>query len=300
MRRMLLAVACVLAVAGCGYIVTPEDDASPTPKTSGQGWTAVTTKVEAAGSGLHADITLRNDTGDWSSMAAAPSGSVTLAGSDGKSVACSNIVIGSGGNNIAPGLQLRGYTGGTVAAPKVVLVGVDCAAAPAAGQVLTVSYTYTTGPFNYYSPTPPAAGKLTVDLDKVASGLTYPVGSKVDGLVELSTTSINAINKCVLTLTKVARDDTGFTFSWHVQNPTDYPVYVHIGTPPVIGSDGVVYGFYTSPHLAITPIAPAKATAEWTTTVTVPKDVTGPLILLSVESQSQKFFVSHLVDVSSK
>jgi len=296
-RVTLAACAVAVAVAGCGYIVLPEEEGSPTPATPSAGWTALATKVEAADGGLHADITLRNDSGDWSSMEAAPTGSVTLTGSDGKSIACTNVAIGTGGNNVAPGLQIRGYTAGTKADPKTQLIGVDCPVAPAAGQHLTVAYTFTTGPFNYYSPATPAQGTLAVDLDKLATGLTYPIATPVDGLVEKPGAEIEAINKVVLTLAKVERSGDGFTFSWHTQNPTDYPTYVHIGTPPVVGSDGVIYGFYKSPHLAITPITPAKGVADWTTEVSVPTDVATPYLLLSVESHAQKYFVSHLVDV---
>jgi hypothetical protein len=298
MRRTLLVLAaCAVLVAGCGYIVTPDEEGSPTSSIPSAGWTAVATKVEAAGGGLHVDLTLRNDSGDWSSMEAAATGSVTLKGSDGSSSACTNIAIGTGGNNVAPGLQIRGYTGGTKADPVTQLIGVDCPVAAAAGQHLAVAYSFTLGPFNYYSPATPAKATLEIDLDAIATGLTYPIATPVDGLVEKTDTTIEAINKCALTLTKVERTDDGYTFSWHTQNPTDYPTYVHIGTPPVVGSDGVIYGFYKSPHLAITPITPAKATAEWTTKVVVPKDVATPYILLSVESQAQKFFVSHLVDI---
>ena len=74
----------------------------------------------------------------------------------------------------------------------------------------------------------------------------------------------------------------------------------HIGIPPVIGADGILYGFYESPSLADAPITPASQTAEWKTTVAVPKEVTGLYILLSVESKQQKLFVSHVVDISDK
>jgi hypothetical protein len=297
LRPLATLAAFAVLLAGCGYIVTPEDDASPTPATPSAGWTALATKVEAASGGLHVDVTLRNDSGDWSSMTADATGSVSLTGADGKSVACTNIAIGTGGNNVAPGLQVRGYTSGTKADPKTQLIGVDCPVAPAAGQRLAVAYTFTMGPFNYYSPARPAKGTLAVDLDKLATDLTYPIATEVTGLVQKADASIEAINQCVLTLTKVERTADGYTFSWHTQNPTDYPTYVHIGTPPVVGSDGVIYGLYKSPHLAITPITPAKSSTDWTTEVIVPKDVTTPYILLSVESQAQKFFVSHLVAI---
>ncbi len=75
------------------------------------------------------------------------------------------------------------------------------------------------------------------------------------------------------------RTADGLEFRWHTENPTAYPTYVHIGIPPVIGSDGIIYGLYESPHLADTPITPAGQSADWTTEVAVPKDVTGLYIL---------------------
>jgi hypothetical protein len=101
-------------------------------------------------------------------------------------------------------------------------------------------------------------------------------------------------------LTGVKRTATGFEFGWESANPTDSPAYVHIGIPPVIGADGIMYGFYRSPHLSDAPITPSKGKATWTTTVTVPKDGTGFYILLPLESQQQKFFVDHVIDITDK
>ena len=120
------------------------------------------------------------------------------------------------------------------------------------------------------------------------------------GLIEKSDAKIIAINKCTLSLTSVKRTADGLELAWHTTNPTAYPTYVHIGTPPVVGSDGVIYGFYESPHLADTPITPASESADWTTEVAVPKDVTGLYILASVESKQQKNFVSHAIDITDK
>jgi hypothetical protein len=83
-------------------------------------------------------------------------------------------------------------------------------------------------------------------------------------------------------------------------NLSDYPNYVHIGTPPVIGADGVIYGLYEDPSIADATIALSKATAEWTTNVVVPKDASGLYVLVSVETQQSKYFVSHVIDITSK
>lgn len=82
---------------------------------------------------------------------------------------------------------------------------------------------------------------------------------------------IVAINNCTLTLKTATRDADGFTFDWHTAKPTAYLTHVHVGTPPVIGSDGVISGSCESPHLADTPIIPGGDVADWTTTQAVPK-----------------------------
>jgi hypothetical protein len=75
---------------------------------------------------------------------------------------------------------------------------------------------------------------------------------------------------------------------------------VHIGNPPVIGDDGILYGFYESPDLASVPITPAGDKAEWTTEATVPQDVKGLYIMLSVESKNQRYFINYAVDITDK
>jgi hypothetical protein len=298
--RLAPAMACALVLAGCGYIVTPEDESSPSPAASGA-WTAVATKVDAATGGLHVDITVRNDTGAWSAMQATPGQPAVLTTSDGKSIDCGTVFVGTGGTSIAPGFQVRGYTGGTKAKPATQLIYVECAGAtPAPGSKLSLGYSYVTGDFNYYSPTPPIGAKLAIDLDKLAADLTYPIAAPVDGVIEKADAKIVAINNCTLTLTSAKRTADGLEFGWQTTNPTEYPTYVHIGTPPVVGSNGIIYGFYESPHLADTPITPAGHSADWTTDVAVPGAVTGLYILVSVESKQQKTFVSHAVDITSK
>jgi hypothetical protein len=299
-RTPALALACAVLLAGCGYIVTPEDEASAPPALQGA-WTAVATKVEASGGGLHAEITIVNDTGAWSAMQAKGGQPAVLTTSDGKTTSCATVFVGTGGTYLAPGFQVRGYTGGTKAAPVTQLLYVECAgAAPAAGSKLAIPYGYVTGEFNYYTPPTPTGATLQVDLDKVAADLKYPVATPVAGLIEKSDAKIIAINKCTLGLTSVKRTADGLDLAWQTDNPTDYPTYVHIGTPPVVGSDGVIHGFYESPHLADTPISPAGQSAQWTTTVAVPKDDTGLYILVSVESKQQKNFVSHAIDITDK
>jgi hypothetical protein len=247
------------------------------------------------------DITIRNDTGAWSAMQATPAQPAVLTTSDGKSTDCSAVFVGTGGTHVAPGFQIRGYTGGTKAKPATQLLSVECAgAAPAAGSKLSITYSYVTGEFNYYSPSAATSATLAVDLDKVATDLKYPVATPVDGVIEKADAKIIAINKCTLSLTSANRTADGLEFGWQADNPTQYPTYVHIGIPPVIGSDGVIYGFYQSPTLTDAPIAPGGQSAKWTTKVAVPKDDTGLYILVSVESKQQKNFVSHAIDITNK
>jgi hypothetical protein len=111
---------------------------------------------------------------------------------------------------------------------------------------------------------------------------------------------MTALNNCALTLLEAVRTDAGLQFTWQTSNPGEYPSYVHIGIPPVIGTDGIIYGLYESPDIASVPITPPGGTAEWTTEVVVPSDVTGLYILLSVETGKQRLFANYATDISSQ
>jgi hypothetical protein len=139
-----------------------------------------------------------------------------------------------------------------------------------------------------------------VNLDQVATDLNYPIAEPVEGLIQQPGTELIAINKVILTLTEAMRTDKGLQFKWQTSNPGEYPSYVHIGNPPVIGADGILYGFYESPDLTSVPITPAGEKAEWTTEVAVPQDVKGLYIMLSVESKKQRLFVNYAVDVTAQ
>ncbi len=158
-----------------------------------------------------------------------------------------------------PGFLMKGYTSGTKDKPTTQLIFVECAGvSKAAGQKLEIDYSYITGPFNYYVPSQKSNGTMKLDLDKVVTDAKYPVAVKIDSLeIAKPGVEIDAINKCTVQLTAVKRTDTGFEFDWQSTNPSQYPAYVHIGIPPVIGADGVMYGFYESPHLSDAPITPA-------------------------------------------
>lgn len=120
----------------------------------------------------------------------------------------------------------------------------------------------------------------------------------MEGLIQPPDTEITAINDVVLTLTKVERTDSGLRFSWKTANPGEYPSYVHIGIPPVIGADGIIYGIYETPDLASVPITPAGGEAKWTTEVAVPQDAAGLYILLSVETGKQRLYANYAIDIT--
>jgi hypothetical protein len=134
----------------------------------------------------------------------------------------------------------------------------------------------------------------------MATDLKYPIAEPVEGLIQRSDAEIAALNKVVLALTSVERTDKGLQFNWQTSNPGEYPSYVHIGNPPVIGEDGLLYGFYETPDIVSVPITPAGGQAEWTTEVAVPQDVKGFYIMLSVESGKARLFANYAVDITDQ
>jgi hypothetical protein len=223
----------------CVYIVLPAG--LEAPAASGKaptGWSAVATNVGKSDTGdLHIDITLRNGTGDWSAMQATDGRPAVLT-SDGKSTDCTTVFISTGGHRLAPGFQLHGYTAGTKSEPVTQPIYVECAGAEVApGSTLSIPYTYVTGQYNYYEQDKNKAdGNLEINLDEVVSDLVYPVAEQVEGLIQESGIEIVALNKVVLSLTEVQRTSSGLQFTWKTVNPGEYPSYVHIGIPPVIGA----------------------------------------------------------------
>jgi hypothetical protein len=303
-KRLLLALVSAFTLYACAYIVVPEVEDVSTPAAS-QGWTAFVTGVGQSATGdLHVDITIRNDTGDWSAMQATPDKPAVLTTADGKTTNCGTVFLGTGGHRLAPGFQMRGYTAGTKMEPVIQLIYVECAGVPvqaAAGASLSINYTYYTGPYDYFYPeNNKASGMLQLKLDEVVADLTYPVGVAVEGLSIKPGVEITAINNNVLVLTEVKRTEEGFEFLWQNYNPTDYPLKVNIGIPPVIGDDGILYGFYQSPDLASPPLTPSKDKAQWATKVAVPPNVKGCYILLSVETGKQRYFVNYAVDITDR
>ena len=167
------------------------------------------------------------------------------------------------------------------------------------GSKLAIDYRYVTGEYNYYYPeTNQADARLEIDLDELTPEIDYPIAAEIEGLILEPSAEIVAINDVVLTLTGVERTDSGLEFSWQTANPGEYPAYVHIGNPPVIGDDGILYGYYETPDIVSVPITPAGEKATWTTEVAVPQEVKGLYIMLSVESKKQRLFVNYAVDIT--
>ncbi len=295
------AILAVSLVGACDYIVPPVEFGTPTPVVVDKGWAGIVTGVSDSGGSLHVDLSIVNNTSQWSAMDVGATTARVGGQSCSKAFVGTAVFVNSGGWYLPPGFVMSGYTGGTYMEPKVQKLYVECAGvAKAAGQTLSVTYEYITGPFNYYIASKPVTKTMELSLDKVVTDTKYPVAAKVPGLPMPKTgEAITGINDCTLTLTKVARTDSGLTFTWHSKNPTKDVVWVHIGNPPVIGSDGILYGFYQSPHLADPPVTPASGEADWTTTASVPQSVVGLYILLPLETRQAKYFVDHVVDITN-
>jgi hypothetical protein len=299
-KALIPVLACALLLGACDYIVLP-DDLDSSASAASKGWSAVATNVGQSDTGdLRIDLTLRNETADWSAMQATANQPAVLTAGDGKTTNCETVFVSTGGHRLAPGFQMRGFTAGTKAEPKTQPIYVACKGAEAApGSKLSIAYSYVTGEYNYYYPeTNKVVSTLEVNLDQIATDLNYPIATPVEGLIQKPGAEITAINNVMLTLTDVTRADRGLQFKWQTSNPGEYPSYVHIGSPPVIGEDGILYGFYETPDIVSVPITGAGDKAEWTTEVAVPQDIKGLYIMLSVESKKQRLFVNYAVDVT--
>lgn len=290
----------------CVYIVLPEGLETPEAVVEGAElkiWNAVVTNVGKSDAGdLHIDITIRNNTDDWSTMHAVEDKPAVLTTADGKTTNCDTVFVGTGGHRLASGFQMRGYTAGKEGELETQLLYVECKDAVAApGSKLSMEYVSFSGDLDDYEPElNKTEGTLELDLDEVVTDLTYPIASAVDGLIQEPGISITGLSDNVVTLLNAERTETGFQFNWQNFNPTKFPLKTHIGTPPVIGSDGVIYGLYESLDIVPIPITPANEKMEWSTEVAVPQDVKGFYILLGVESKGPRKYVFYVLDISDK
>jgi hypothetical protein len=304
--QILALLACSFFTFACVYVVLPEG--LETPEVIQEGaelkvWNAIVTSVGKSDAGdLHVDITIRNDTGDWSTMHAVDGEPAVLTTADGKAINCDTVFVGTGGHRFAPGFQMRGYTVLKAGELETQLLYVECKGAEAAsGSKLSVNYVSFGGDLDDYEPElNKAEGVLELNLDEVVTDLTYPIASPVEGLIKDMGTSITGLSDNVVTLLDVTRTDTGFLFNWQNFNPTKFPLKTHIGTPPVIGSDGVIYGFYESLDIVPIPLTPSKENMEWSTEVAVSQEANNFYILLAVESKGPRKYVFHVLDISEK
>jgi len=168
---------------------------------------------------------------------------------------------------------------------------VDCkGGGAAAGSLLSIDVSYVTGQYNYYDKTATKTETtLEVNLDKVATGLKYPIVTPVEGLIQKASDKIEGLNGVALTLADAKRTDQGLEFKWQAFNPSDYPSALHVGPPPVLGADGILYGLYKDPGSVSAPLTSPGKTTEWTTTVNAPQDVNGFYIMVSVETGTRLF-----------
>lgn len=303
-RKVLIPVlvAYLLFSSACAYIVLPEGIARESINSEKLGWSAFVTDISDSETGnLHIDISIQNNTGDWSAMKALE-GKPAVLTSDSKNSNCDTVFVGTGGHRLAPGFQMRGYITGTKSEPVPQLIYVECAGAAASpGSTLSIPYTYVTGQYNYYEQDKTRVDdKLEINLDEVVTDLSYPVAESVDGLIQKSSNEIVGLNKVILTLQDVQHNENGLQFTWQTSNPGEYPSYMHIGNPPVIGDDGILYGYYETPDIINVPITPAGDKTEWTTEVTVPNDAKGFYIMLSVESGKARLFENYAIDITDK
>jgi hypothetical protein len=102
-KKIALLVLVVLFLNACAYIVTPEPATTPTSVAS-KGWFGFVTKVGPSESGsLRVELSLRNDTSDWSAMQAVAEKPVELVQSDGTKSTCESVFVSTGGNSLPPG-----------------------------------------------------------------------------------------------------------------------------------------------------------------------------------------------------
>jgi len=101
-------------------------------------------------------------------------------------------------------------------------------------------------------------------------------------------------------LLDVQRTETGLQSKWQNFNPTEFALKIHIGIPPIIGPDGIIYGPFEIMDIASVPLTPTGGTIDWTTDVVAPNDVGGYYILLSVESKQTRLYVNYAVDISNE
>jgi len=136
----------VLLLAATGYVAVPACDPNDrgwgcgNELTQAKGWIATATNIETTDSGdMRIDLTILNETGEWSALQAAPAKPAVYRTADGQSINCDTVFVSTGGHYLAPGFQIKGYTTGTDADPKTQLIYVECQATkPVPGSKLFI------------------------------------------------------------------------------------------------------------------------------------------------------------------
>jgi hypothetical protein len=293
----------IIAAAGCRGFRRPMGLPTPTPgpdqsSAVGKGWSLIPLAVTKTAAGdLHVELAARNDTGDWSSMVATGEPAELMA-KDGKKTSCDTVHVGTGGHYVPPGFQIRGYS---LKDNKTQTLFVECKGVePAAGQQLNIPYSFVPGEYDYYAQDKGRTEAYVIaDLDLVSLSLTYPVAEPSAVKSQAITEPISALNKTTLQNTEVARTADAITMNWKVTNPGEYDTKVHIGAPPVLGSDGIIHGVRVSPDIVDQPFSPPKGEVEFKTEVSVPGDVTGLYLLLPVEQSRERLFANYLIDLTA-
>jgi hypothetical protein len=304
----IVALILVLILAVTGYVVVPACDPNDQglgcggPGALAKGWIAQATNVGTSEAGdLRVDLTIINETGEWSAMQAVPDRPAVLKAANGQTSNCDTVFVGTNGHYLAPGFQMRGYSAGTEAEPKTQLLYVECAGAKAApGSQLAIDASYVTGEYNYYDKTATKADtSLAVDLDKLLTDAKYPIATPVDGLIHKMGDAIPGLNEVTLTLLDAKRTGAGLEFAWQAFNPSEYPSALHVGPPPVLGTDGILYGIYKDPGSVSAPLTSPGKTTEWATAVEVPQDGKGFYVMVSVETGT-RLFTNYVIDITDK
>jgi hypothetical protein len=303
--RILALVLCSFFTFACKYVVLPEGLDSPQADQGSEnmGWSAMATNVSKTEAGdLRVDLTIRNDTGEWSALEAAAEKPAVLTSSDGKTSTCDTVFVGTGKHRFPPGFQMRGFSTGKPIEPETQMLYVECKGAEAGpGAKLSIDTVSYSGNLDDYAPDAnKTEAVLEVKLDEIVQDLVYPIATQKEGLIREPGASITGLSENVITLLDTQRTDTGFQFTWQNSNPTKFPLKTHIGTPPVIGADGIIYGVYETLDIQPIPITPAKESVEWTTEVKAPQDVSGFYILLSVETGKPRSYANYVLDISDK
>lgn len=298
--KYLFLIALSMIVFACVYIVLPEGVELEELEEDIYWEGLATNIIQSEGGGLHIDINIKNNTGDWSTMQAVESQSAVISDADGKEVGCETVFIGTGGHRLAPGFQMRGYMSEIDGESQVQPLFVECAGVESPeGATLTIQYKSYQGERNDYEPDKnEIIGKMVIDLNNVASDLTYPITSPEDGQIFDKSASFLALSNNEIKLIDIERNDDTIIFTWENFNPTSFALKTHIGIPPVIGSDGIIYGVYETLDLASIPLTPPKEKITWNTEAVVPKNVAGLYILLSVESRTPRTYLNYVIDIS--